>query len=79
MEHCCGPLAEEMVPGKQERTAISEPILPSERGLSFAHAQKLNFLIIEQCFGPLALKIIPGKHCDFSTYLTKRTRAQSAA
>jgi hypothetical protein len=30
MEHFCGPLAEEIVPGKKENTAISEPILPRE-------------------------------------------------
>jgi hypothetical protein len=32
---------------------------------------------MEQCCGPLAVEIIPGKHCDFSTYLAKRARAQS--
>jgi hypothetical protein len=26
-----------------------------------------------------AVEIIPGKHCDFSTYLAKRARAQSGA
>jgi hypothetical protein len=34
---------------------------------------------MEQCFGPLAVEIISGKNCDFSTYLAKRTRAQSSA
>jgi hypothetical protein len=34
---------------------------------------------MEQCCGPLAVKISPGKHCDFSTYLGKRARAQSGA
>jgi hypothetical protein len=34
---------------------------------------------MEQCCGPLAVEIIPGKHCDFSTYLAKRVRAQSGA
>jgi hypothetical protein len=28
MEQCCGTLAVEIVPGKQENTAISAPILP---------------------------------------------------
>jgi hypothetical protein len=32
---------------------------------------------MEQCCGHLAVEIIPGKHYDFSTYLTKRARAQS--
>jgi hypothetical protein len=32
---------------------------------------------MEQCSGPLAVEIIKGKHCDFSTYLAKRARAQS--
>jgi hypothetical protein len=32
-----------------------------------------------QCCGPLAAEKIPGKNCDFSTYLTKRARAQSGA
>jgi hypothetical protein len=45
-------LAEEMFPGKQESTAISAPILPRERELSLAHAQKCNFLIMEQISGP---------------------------
>jgi hypothetical protein len=79
MEQCSCPLAVEIVPGKQERTAISAPNLPRERELSLAHAQMCSFLIMEQCCGHLALKIIPGKHCNFSTYLEKRTRAQSAA
>jgi hypothetical protein len=60
MEQCCVPLALEMVPGKQENTAISAPILPRERELSLAHAQRCNFLITEQCCGPMAVKIIPG-------------------
>jgi hypothetical protein len=68
-----------MVPGKQESTAISAPKLPRERELNFAHAQRCMFLIIEQCCGPLAVEIIPGKHCDFSTYLAKRARAQCGA
>jgi hypothetical protein len=34
---------------------------------------------MEQFSGPLAVEIIPGKHCDFSTYLAKRARAQSGA
>jgi hypothetical protein len=53
--------------------------LPRERELSLAHAQRCSFLIMEQCCGHLAVEMIPRKHCDFSTYLTKRARAQSAA
>jgi hypothetical protein len=34
---------------------------------------------MEQRFCPLAVEIVPGKHCDFSTYLAKRARAQSGA
>jgi hypothetical protein len=77
MEQCSGLLAVEIVPGKQGITAISAPILPRERELSLAHAQKCSFLIIKQCFGPLAVEMIPGKHSDFSISLTKRARAQS--
>jgi hypothetical protein len=32
---------------------------------------------MEQCSGPLAVEIVPGKHCNFSTHLAKRARAQS--
>jgi hypothetical protein len=34
---------------------------------------------MEQISGPLAVEIFPGKHCNFSTYLAKRARAQSGA
>jgi hypothetical protein len=34
---------------------------------------------MEQSCGHLAVEIIPGKHCDFSTYIAKRERAQSVA
>jgi hypothetical protein len=34
---------------------------------------------MEQSCGPLAVEFVPGKHCDFSTYLAKRARAQSGA
>jgi hypothetical protein len=27
----------------------------------------------------MAVEMVPGKHCDFSTYLAKRERAQSVA
>jgi hypothetical protein len=70
-------MAVEMVPGKQESTAISASILPRERELSLSHAQKCIFLIMEQCFGPLAVEIVQGKHSHFSTNLAKRGRAQS--
>jgi hypothetical protein len=76
MEQIYGPLSVEMVPGN---SAISAPILPRERELSLAHAQRCCFLILEQCFGPLAVEIVPGKHCDFRTYLGKRATAQSGA
>jgi hypothetical protein len=76
MEQCCGSLAGEIVPGN---TAISATILPREREISLAHAQKCIFLINEQCCGPLAVELIPGNHFDFSTYVTKGARAQSGA
>jgi hypothetical protein len=76
MEQCCGPLAVEMIPGK---IAISAPILPREREINLVHAQRCSFLIMEQCCGSLAVELIPGKHSDFSTYPTKRARAQSGA
>jgi hypothetical protein len=60
MEQCCGHLAIEMFPRKQEITAISAPILQRDRELSLAHAHRCIFLIMEQCFGPLAVEIIPG-------------------
>jgi hypothetical protein len=47
--------------------------------LCLAHAQRCSFLIMEQYSGHLAVEIIPGNHCDFSTYLAKRARAQSGA
>jgi hypothetical protein len=34
---------------------------------------------MEQSSGILAVEIVPGKHCDFSSYLAKRTSAQSGA
>jgi hypothetical protein len=46
MENCLGHLAVEIVPGKQETTTISAPILPRERELSLAHAQSCSFMII---------------------------------
>jgi hypothetical protein len=58
---------------------ISAPNLPRERELSLAHAQRCSFLFMEQCCNPLAVEMIPGKHCDFSTKLAKRARAQSGA
>jgi hypothetical protein len=79
MEHCSCPLAVEFILGKQENTATSAPILPRERELSLLHAQRCSFLIMEQCCGPLAVEMIPEKHCDFSTYLTKRARTHSGA
>jgi hypothetical protein len=57
MEHGFGPLAVEIFPGN---TAISAPILPRERELCLAHAQRCSFLIMEQCCGPLAVEIVPG-------------------
>jgi hypothetical protein len=63
----------------QENTAISAPILPSERVLILEHAQRCSFLIMEQSSGPLAVEFVPGKHHDFSTYLAKKASAQSGA
>jgi hypothetical protein len=77
MVQSCGLRAVEEVRGKQESTAISEPILPRERELSLWHAQRSSFVIREQCCGSLAVEMIPGKHCDFSTYLAKSARIQS--
>jgi hypothetical protein len=34
---------------------------------------------MEKICGPLAVEIVPGKHCDFSTYLSKKSRAQFVA
>jgi hypothetical protein len=34
---------------------------------------------MEQSCGPLAVEKVPGNHCEFSTYLAKRARAQSGA
>jgi hypothetical protein len=76
MEQCCGHLQWKLF---LEITAISAPILPRERELSLAHAQRSNYLIMEHRSGPLAEDIVPRKHCDFSTYLPKRERAPSGA
>jgi hypothetical protein len=76
MEQCCGPVAIEIFQGNTE---ISAPILPREREISLAHAQRCSFLFMEQCCAHLAVEIIPGKNCDFSMYLTKRARTQSGA
>jgi hypothetical protein len=76
MEQCCGPLEVEMFPGN---TAIAAPILTRERELTLALAQRCIFLIMVLNCGPLTVEIFPGNHCDFSTYLAKRARAQSGA
>jgi hypothetical protein len=34
---------------------------------------------MKQSCGPLAVEIVPEEHCDFSTYLAKRAKAQSGA
>jgi hypothetical protein len=39
---------------------ISAPILPRERELSLAHANRCSLLITEQCCGYLAVEIVPG-------------------
>jgi hypothetical protein len=116
MEHSCGPLAVEIVPGKHcnfstylakraraqtgafaevqlseygtvlwyrgsrnvSRKALRfQQISCQERELSLAHVKSCSFLIMEQCFGPLSVEIFQGKHCDFSTYLAKSSRAQT--
>jgi hypothetical protein len=64
---------------KQESTAFSKPILPRERELCLEHAQRCRFLIMEESCCPLSVENFQEKHCDFSTYLAKRARAQSGA
>jgi hypothetical protein len=59
MEQCCGLLPVEIVPGN---IAISASILPRERKISLAHAQRCSFLIMEQCCDSLAVEMIPRKH-----------------
>jgi hypothetical protein len=76
MEQSCGHMTVEMFPGNTE---ISAPIFSRELELSLAHAQRCIFLIMEQSCCPLTVEIVPGKHCDFSTYLAKRARAQIGA
>jgi hypothetical protein len=34
---------------------------------------------MEHRYCPLAVEMVQGKHCDFSTYLAKRAKAQSGA
>jgi hypothetical protein len=62
MEQCSGPLAVENLPGKQEITVITAPILQRERELSLAQAHRCIVLIMEQRCGPLAVEYVPGKH-----------------
>jgi hypothetical protein len=76
IEQSCGALSVEFF---QESSAIPASILQRDRELSLEHAQKCSFLIMEQSCGPLAIEIFSKKHCDFSTYLAKRARAQSGA
>jgi hypothetical protein len=76
LEQSCGPLTVELVPGS---SAISAHILQVERELRLERAQRCSFLIMEENCGPLAEEMIPGNHCDFSTFLAKRARAQSGA
>jgi hypothetical protein len=56
---------------------MSAPILSREREISLEHEQRCSFLIMEQSCGPHSVELFPGKHCDFSTYLAQRGRAQS--
>jgi hypothetical protein len=76
MEQGCVPLAVEMVPGKQESTAISAPILPRERVLSLEKAQRCSFLIMEQSSGPLAVEIFP-RSTAISAFILSRKRELS--
>jgi hypothetical protein len=78
MEPCCGLLAVEIVPGKQENTAISAPILPREREFRLAHAQMCSFIINEQFCGPLSVEMIPGNSV-FSAPILPRERELSLA
>jgi hypothetical protein len=73
MEQSSGPLAVEIVPGN---TAISGPILPRERELSLAHAQRCSFLITGQCCGPLAVEYI-SKNTAISASTLPRERELS--
>ncbi|XP_033608862.1 protein maelstrom homolog [Cryptotermes secundus] len=48
--------------------------LEAMRYCSLSHMERWSFLIMEECCGLLAIEIVSGKHCDLSTYLTKRAR-----
>jgi hypothetical protein len=59
MEECCGPMAVEIIPGKN--CDFSTYLAKRARAQS-EHAQRCCFLIMEQSYGPFAIKIIPRKH-----------------
>jgi hypothetical protein len=58
---------------------ILAPILLRERKAQCGVGAEVQFPDYEQCCGPLAVEMVPRKHCDFSTYITKRARDQSGA
>jgi hypothetical protein len=57
---------------------ISSPILPRERELSLAHAQRFSFLIMEQCCSPLAVESIPGTTAISVTLLPRERELRLA-
>jgi hypothetical protein len=79
MVQSCNSRAVELVPGKQENRAISAPTLPRERELSFAHAHRCSFLIIELCCMHLAVAMIPGITVISAPILPKSAKSQSGS
>jgi hypothetical protein len=67
-------LAIEIIKGN---TAISAPVLPRERELTLEHAQRCNFLIMEQCFGPLTVEIFQDSTA-ISVIILPRERSQTS-
>jgi hypothetical protein len=59
-------------------TANSGIILPRERELSLALAQRCSFLIMEQCCGPLAVEMVRG-NTAISVLIVPRKRELSLA
>jgi hypothetical protein len=59
-------------------TANSAPILPRERELSLAHAQRFSFLIIKLCCTPLTVEIV-SRNTANSALIFPRVRELSLA
>jgi hypothetical protein len=76
MEQCCGPLAVEMVKGKQ--CDFSTYLAKRARAQSGACAEVQFPDYGTELWSP-GIRIRSREHCDFSTYLTKLARAQSGA